>query len=103
MILTTPDVRQIVPIEPMQQAYWPEVRGIYLEGIATGNARFEIAAPDWERWDAVAHPAYVPADCTLPGIHCWMVTLSRLSSRQVYSSVAEGSVYVAEPARGRGI
>jgi len=58
--LTTPDVRQIVTIEPMQQAYWPEVRGIYLEGIATGNARFEIAAPDWERWDAAHLPTCRP-------------------------------------------
>src|SRR4029450_4931565 len=35
---------------------WPAVRAIYEAGIATGNATFETAAPDWPAWDA-AHLA----------------------------------------------
>ncbi len=31
---------------------WSAVRDIYLEGIATGDATFETAAPEWDRWDA---------------------------------------------------
>jgi len=30
---------------------WEAVRAVYLEGIATGDATFETAAPEWERWD----------------------------------------------------
>src|SRR2546423_13785475 len=40
-------------IEPMRPSDWPDVRGIYEEGIATGRATFETAAPEWEAWDAL--------------------------------------------------
>src|SRR5437667_120878 len=39
-------------IEPMRPEDWDRVRGIYLEGIATGQATFETTAPAWEAWDA---------------------------------------------------
>lgn len=39
-------------IEPMQAADWESVRAIYIEGMATRNATFETAAPQWENWDA---------------------------------------------------
>ena len=38
-------------ITPMTPGDWPTVRRIYAEGIATGNATFEIDAPDWETWN----------------------------------------------------
>src|SRR5260370_2445320 len=31
---------------------WERVRSIYLEGIRTGHATFELEAPSWDRWDA---------------------------------------------------
>jgi len=31
--------------------HWPAVREIYAEGIATGDATFETAVPDWQNWD----------------------------------------------------
>jgi hypothetical protein len=39
-------------IETMKATDWEAVRAIYLEGIATRNATFETAAPDWEKWSA---------------------------------------------------
>ena len=38
-------------ILPLAQEHWPEVKRIYEEGIATGNATFQTAAPEWEEWD----------------------------------------------------
>ena len=81
---------------------WDEVRAIYQEGIATGNATFEKAAPDWEGW----HAGHLPA-CRLlarsDGEALGWAALSPVSGRCVYGGVAEVSVYVAARARGRGI
>jgi len=43
-------------IESMQPHDWEFVRGIYLEGLATGDATFETEAPSWEQWDAGHSP-----------------------------------------------
>ncbi len=97
-----PDDRQTVTIEPMQPANWPDVRAIYLEGIATGNATFETSAPDWMRWDMAHLPTCRLVASDHGSILGW-AALSRVSSRQVYSGVAEVSVYVMAHARGKGI
>jgi phosphinothricin acetyltransferase len=89
-------------IDLMRAEDWEEVRRIYLEGIATGNATFETDAPSWERWDAahLAEPRLVARDDErLLG---W-ASLSKVSERCVYAGVAEVSVYVAGSARGRGV
>src|SRR5437660_5720628 len=41
-----------IEIRSMGPHDWVEVRRIYLEGIATGNATFETEAPSWEKWDS---------------------------------------------------
>jgi len=89
-------------IDSMRTEDWEEVRGIYLEGIATGNATFETDAPSWEHWDAahVREPRLVARDDE--GLLGW-ASLSKVSERCVYAGVAEVSVYVAESARGRGV
>lgn len=90
-------------ITPLLAEDWPQVRAIYLAGIATGNATFETSAPDWESWDKARRP-----DCRLAarsqdgGLLGW-AALSPVSSRAVYAGVAEVSVYVAEAARGQGV
>ena len=45
-----------VRIEPMVEGDWPEVRRIYAEGIATGDATFETEVPDWSHWDRLHRP-----------------------------------------------
>ncbi len=41
-----------VTVEEMRPDDWDAVRAIYREGIATGDATFETAAPPWDVWDA---------------------------------------------------
>jgi phosphinothricin acetyltransferase len=80
---------------------WPAVRAIYEEGLATGAASFETAAPSWEQWNAarLPHSRLVARDNAVLG---W-AALSPVSKRSCYSGVAEVSVYVAAAAQGRGI
>lgn len=61
-------------IIPLEVRHWSQVRSIYLEGIATGQATFA-------GWAA----------------------LSPVSKRTAYAGVAETSVSIAERARGGGI
>jgi L-amino acid N-acyltransferase YncA len=89
-------------IRSLFPADWPAVRRIYDEGIATGNATFEQAAPEWEEWDAgkLAAPRLV---AELDGAVVGWAALSPTSKRHVYRGVAEVSVYVAASARGQGM
>ncbi len=86
----------------MQPNDWPAVRGIYLEGIATGNATFEQTAPDWEKWDA-GHLSGVRIVARSGGEVLGWAALSPVSGRCVYQGVAEVSIYIAERAQGRGV
>lgn len=89
-------------IREMTPDDWPAVRAIYEEGIATGHATFQTAAPSWEEWDA-DHLR----DCRLVAVDGHRVlgwaALTKVSGRCVYRGVAEVSVYVAASARGRGV
>jgi L-amino acid N-acyltransferase YncA len=89
-------------IEPMRAEDWPAVRAIYVEGIATGNATFEQATPEWGKWDA-GHLAVARLVARLESDVVGWAALSAVSSRAVYAGVAEVSIYVAESARGRGV
>lgn len=78
------------------------VREIYAQGVATGHATFETQVPavedlkdEWipeHRWVA-----------ELAGSVVGWAASSPVSSSEVYSGVAETSVYVSESARGRGV
>jgi len=101
-ISVKPNVMARLIIGQMSPADWEEVREIYLEGIATGNATFETEAPSWEAWD-VAHLKFarlVARDGK--GIVGW-AALSSVSQRCVYGGVAEVSVYVSTARRQSGV
>lgn len=89
-------------IDIMKPEDWQQVRSVYLEGIATGNATFEAEAPPWEKWDSAhltEHRLVArEGDCVL----AW-TALSPVSARCVYSGVAELSLYVAAANRSKGI
>ena len=100
----------------MAAALWPAVRAIYQEGIATGNATFETELPDWDKWDSSHRKncRLIALEPVGEGFSDLLVTLdnvsvlgwaalSPVSSRRVYTGVAEVSVYVASAARGRGV
>jgi L-amino acid N-acyltransferase YncA len=89
-------------IRAMRSDDWPAIQNIYSEGIATGNATFETETPEWTKWDQ-GHLQ----DCRLVArdqqrILGW-AALSPVSTRPIYSGVAEVSVYVATEARRRGV
>jgi L-amino acid N-acyltransferase YncA len=89
-------------IQAMFPVHWESVKIIYEEGIATGNATFQMEAPDWKEWNAAhvdnSRLVAIEDDCILG----W-AALTPVSGRCVYAGVAEVSVYVGEKARGRGI
>jgi L-amino acid N-acyltransferase YncA len=81
---------------------WPGVSSIYAEGIATGNATFEVEVPSFADWDAahlVGHRLVARLDDRIVG---W-AALAPVSDRCVYRGVAENSVYVAEQAHRCGV
>ena len=88
-------------IRTLDESDWPAVATIYAEGIATGNATFEVDVPTWERWDA-AHPSLRLVAESDGAVLGW-AALSPYSDRRCYRGVAEESVYVAASARGRGV
>ncbi|HEY6466506.1 MAG TPA: GNAT family N-acetyltransferase [Candidatus Acidoferrales bacterium] len=94
--------REDFAIEEMDAKDWPEVRAIYLEGIATGDATFETSAPEWAAWDSGHVKTCRFAARAGGGVLGW-AALSPVSGRCVYTGVAEVSVYVAERARGREV
>lgn len=81
---------------------WDEVTSIYHEGIGTGDATFETNVPEYEQWDK-SHLR----DCRLvaraEGKVIGWAALSPVSTRCVYSGVAELSIYVTVLARGIGV
>ncbi len=81
---------------------WEQVRGIYLEGIASGNATFETAAPTWEKWDA-AHLPFGRLVARAADVVLGWSALSPVSDRCCYAGVAEASLYVSARHRGQGI
>jgi len=89
-------------IDKLATEDWIQVRSIYLEGIATGDATFETDAPDWETWDCNHLKFGRLAARDGDSVVGW-AALSPVSNRCVYGGVAEVSVYVAAAARGQGI
>jgi L-amino acid N-acyltransferase YncA len=89
-------------VRSMRPADWRAVRRIYLEGIATRQATFEVRPPTWRKWNQThrRRPRLVAA--ANGRVVAW-AAVSPVSSRRVYAGVAEVSVYVAATARGRGI
>jgi phosphinothricin acetyltransferase len=91
-----------VAIGAMNPTDWEQVRAIYLEGIASGQATFEVEAPAWDEWDT-AHHAFGRLVARSEGRVVGWAALSPVSRRRCYAGVAEVSVYVAADHRGRGI
>ena len=91
-----------VKIESLQPADWEDVIRIYKEGIASVNATFETEVPDWKSWDVNHFSAcrIVPkSGAKIVG----RAALCPISKREVYSGVAEVSIYVAISTQGQGI
>ncbi|HEX7019091.1 MAG TPA: GNAT family N-acetyltransferase [Gemmatimonadaceae bacterium] len=90
-------------IDAMTKAHWPEVRRIYEDGIATGNATFQTTVPSWESWDAAHLRTCRLVACGDDGAVIGWAALAPVSSRAVYAGVCEVSVYVAPAWHGRSV
>jgi L-amino acid N-acyltransferase YncA len=89
-------------IEPLTEHHWPAVRAIFEDGIATGDATFDTAAPTWAAWDGDHLPGHRLV-ATAGGQVVGWAALAPVSGRCAYAGVAEDSVYVAATATGRGV
>ena len=89
-------------VQPLTAGHWPAVRAIYEQGIASGDATFETAAPGWATWDR-GHLAGHRLVATLGGRVVGWAALAPVSERRAYAGVAEASVYVAAAAAGQGV
>jgi L-amino acid N-acyltransferase YncA len=89
--------------QELTHKHWEQVKVIYEDGIATGNATFQTTAPTWEEWD-MAHVknSRIVAEDEDNNILGW-AALTPVSGRCVYAGVAEVSVYVSSQARGKGV
>jgi L-amino acid N-acyltransferase YncA len=91
-----------VTVQPLLAEHWGQVRAIYEEGIRTGNATFESAAPSWQDWDARHLAVHRLVAIGEGGVLGWAALLP-VSSRSAYRGVCELSVYVAASAAGQGV
>jgi L-amino acid N-acyltransferase YncA/DNA-binding transcriptional ArsR family regulator len=96
------DLPADVTVRAARRRDLPRVLEVYAQGIATRNATFETEVPDaetlWDKW-LRGHAWVAELDGRVVG---W-TALTATSPRECYAGVAEGTVYVDEAARGRGV
>jgi L-amino acid N-acyltransferase YncA len=89
-------------VEEMKAADWSQFSAIFSEGIETGMATFLSDVPGWEEWDREhCDSCRLAARCgdTVLG---W-AALAPVSSRCVYTGIAEASIYIGKASRGQGV
>lgn len=93
----------VTQIREMDAADWPAVQQIFAEGIAGGEATFEIETPTWDAFDVgkLRTPRLVAIDGS--GSVIGWAAASPVSSRAVYRGVVEHSVYVRADAQRQGV
>jgi phosphinothricin acetyltransferase len=89
-------------IDELRPEDWEQVRRIYLDGLSTGQASFEVEAPSWESWDTRFHRHSRLVAREMGQVIAW-AALAPVSARPCYAGVAEASLYVAADHRGRGV
>jgi len=91
-----------ISIRSMEKTDWNKVVEIYKQGMETGNATFQHEVPVWEDWDR-GHLSYCRFVAKIGNEVVGWSALSPVSSRCVYSGVAEVSVYVSTNYRGQKV
>jgi len=96
-------MRTGLTVRAMRASDADAVLTIYQAGLDSGEASFEVTAPDWDGFDTSRLPDHrhvaVGADGRIVG---W-IAASAVSRRAVYAGVVEHSVYVDPAARGHGV
>lgn len=86
----------------MAKEDWDMVKDIYAEGIKTGIATFQQDTLGWEAWDK-GHCKECRLVAKIDDMIVGWAALSPVSSRCVYSGVAEVSIYIHPDYRAIGI
>lgn len=89
-------------VRKYEQNDWGSVKEIYSYGISTGNATFEVEIPEREEWEK-RHLGICRLVAVIENEVIGWAALSPVSSREVYSGVAEVSIYVSKSCMGKGI
>jgi len=89
-------------VQKMKRADLGEVLRIYAEGIAGGNSTFETSVPVEEEWDKIHLSKCRLVARASEEVIGW-AALSPVSGRCTYSGIAEVSIYVASPVKGKGV
>lgn len=89
---------------PMLSTDYTSVSRIFTQGIQTGNATYDTSAAVWEDWDAkhLMHSRWVVKSANEGSVLGWAALIS-VSSRVVFSGVAELSIYVDTDFLGLGL
>jgi len=88
-----------VIFRPMIDADWLQVVEIYKLGIDTGNATFDTEIPNWDKWNSGHIQVCRIVAVTENEIIGW-AALVPVSTRKVYSGVAEVSIYISNKYQG---
>ncbi|WP_299221093.1 GNAT family N-acetyltransferase [uncultured Aquimarina sp.] len=91
-----------IKIQSFNQSDWSYIAKIYKEGIDTGIATFETNVPDWNQWNQ-SHSKSCRLKAVLKNEIIGWAALSPVSNRDVYSGVAEVSIYITSKYRNFGI
>lgn len=89
-------------VEEMKPSDWPQVSAIFSEGIKTGIATFISDVPACEEWDR-EHCTSCRLVARFGDIVLGWAALAPVSSRCVYSGIAEASIYIGKTSRGQGV
>jgi L-amino acid N-acyltransferase YncA/DNA-binding transcriptional ArsR family regulator len=96
------DLPADVTVRPLDTRDWDDVRRIYAEGIATGDATFETEVPPRRELDGSWLPGHRWV-AEIDGAVAGWTAAKPVSTRPVYAGVAETSIYVGAAHRGRGV
>ena len=89
----------MITIRPFVKSDFPSVKGIYQQGIDSGEATFQEQAKDYDVWNESLLRLVAESNRQIIG---W-AALSSTSNRCVYSGIAEVSVYVSSNSQGLGV
>lgn len=89
-------------ISSLKKKHYPTVAQIYDLGLLTGVASFETRVPTWKQWNKKFYKTCRFVAMVDSRVVAWY-GLSPVSKREVYSGVAESTIYVHPEFQGRGI
>lgn len=92
-------------IRPLRRPDFGQVQQIYLMGLETGHATYEVEAPSWEYFSGTKIPEtlYVAVEADDDAKVIGWVAAGPISTRRVFHGVVEDSIYIHKDAQGRGV